>query len=110
MSYSDNYNKVVHYSCFLLIRTKNKELVELRTYNIADQSDIYEIIDNEQDESKDESFSEIKFPSTTDKANTQGKVEGLSLSPCPAYLPVDSPSAEIDVDYEIVNPTYSLST
>ena len=82
---------------------RNKELVELRTHNIADQSDIYEIIDKEQDERRDETFSE----------NCQSKVEGLTLSQCPAYVPVNSPSAvrgEEDVEdikngvYETVNP------
>ena len=90
---------------------RNKELVELRTYNIADQSDIYEIIDKEQDERRDKTFSEIKSPSTTDTTNSQSKVEGLTLSQCPAYVPVNSPSVtrgEEDlknVVYETVNPT-----
>ena len=77
--------------CFF--RTGNKELVELRTGNIADtdQSDIYEEI--EQDERRDEVFSEIKSPSTTDTANNQDTVEGLALTQCPAYVPVNSPSA-----------------
>ena len=90
---------------------RNKELVELRTYNIADQSDIYEIIDKEQDERRDETFSEIKSLSTTDTTNSQSKVEGLTLIQCPAYVPVNSPSATRDeedlknVVYETVNPT-----
>ena len=95
-------------------RTRNKELVELRTHSIADQSGIYEIIDKEQDERRDETFSEIKSPSTTDTTNSQTNVEGLTLSQCPAYVPVNSPSAargEEDVEdnknvvYETVNPT-----
>ena len=95
-------------------RTRNKELIELRTHNIADQSDIYEIIDKEQDERRDETFSEIKSPSTTDTTNSPSKVKELTLSQCPAYVPVNSPSAardEEDVEdkknvvYETVNPT-----
>ena len=72
---------------------RNKELIELRTHNIADQSVIYEIIDKEQDERRDETFSEIKSPPTTDTTNNQSKVEGLTLSQCPAYVPVNSSSA-----------------
>ena len=88
--------------------------MELRTHNIADQSGIYEIIDKEQDERRDETFSEIKSPSTTDTTNSQSKVEELALSQCPAYMPVNSPSAtgcEEEVEdkkngiYETVNPT-----
>ena len=79
--------------CLLIFRTKNKELVELRTHNIADQSVIYEIIDKEPDERRDETFNEIKSSSTTDTTNSQSKVEGLTLSQCPAYVPVNSPSA-----------------
>ena len=59
-------------------RMRNKELIELRTHNIADQSVIYEIIDKEQDERRDETFSEIKSPPTTDTTNNQSKVEGLT--------------------------------
>ena len=93
----------------LIFRTRNKELVELRTHNIADQSDIYEIIDKEQDERRDKTFSEMKSPSTTDTTNSQSKVEGLAMSQCPAYVPVNSPSAarsEEDVEdkKETVNP------
>ena len=97
--------------CVSYFRTRNKELVELRTHNIADQSDIYEIIDKEQDEKRDETFSKTKSPSTTDTTNSQSKVEGLALSQCPAYVPVNSPSATRDVEdagdkvYETVNPT-----
>ena len=91
---------MVHYSSsynvFLILGSRNKELVELRTHNIADQSGIYEIIDKEQDERRDETFSEIKSPSTTDTTNSQSKVEGLALSQCPAYVPVNSPSAARD--------------
>ena len=77
--------------CFLLIfRTRNKELVELQTHNIADQSDIYEIIDKEQDERRNKTF---KSPSTTDTTNSQSKVEELALSQCPAYVHVSTPSA-----------------
>ena len=99
--------------CFLF-RTRNKELVELRTYNIADQSDIYEIMDKEHGERRDKTFSEMKSPSTTDTTNRQSKVEGLALTQCPAYEPVNLPSAagnEENVDdkknvvYETVNPT-----
>ena len=95
-------------------RTRNKELVELRTHNIADQSDMYEMIDKEQGKGRDETFSEIKYPSTTDTTSSQSKVEGLTLSQCPAYVPVTSPSAARDVEdvkdkknvvYETVNPT-----
>ena len=95
-------------------RTRNKKLVELRTCNIADQSDIYEVIDKQQDERRDETFSEIKSPSSTHTTNSQSKVEGLALSQCPAYVPVNSPltaRGEEDVEdktnvvYETVNPT-----
>ena len=86
----------------LYFRTKNKELVELRTRNIA-------IIDKKQDESRDEI---LKSLSTTDITNSQSKVEGFILSQCPAYMPVNSSSAargEEDVEdkkndvYETVN-------
>ena len=73
--------------CFLFFRTTNKELVELRTHNIADQNDIYEIIDDEQGERRDKA---IKSPYTTDTTNCQSKVEGLTLTQCPAYAPVAS--------------------
>ena len=88
--------------------------MELQTYNIADQGDIYEMIDKEQDERRDETFCELKSPLTTDTTNSQSKVEGLALSQCPAYVPVNSPSAargEEDVEdkkncvYETVNQT-----
>ena len=91
--------------CFLLIRTRNTELVELQTCNIADQSDIYETI---QDKRRDKTFSEIKSSSITDITNSQSKVEGFSLSQCPAYLPVKSLLAVRGVEdgiYETVNPT-----
>ena len=94
-------NILIHYS--FLFRT--------RSHNIADQSDIYEVIDKEQDERRDETFSKI---STTDTTNSQSK---LTLSQCPAYVPVNSPSAtrgEEDVEdkknvvYETVNPTWQF--
>ena len=96
--------------CFLLIRTRNTELVEHQTCNIADQSGIYETI---QDERRDKTFSEIKSPSTTDVTYSQSKVQGFTLSPCPAYLPVKSQLAargvkdvkdEMNGVYETVNP------
>ena len=92
-------------------RTRNKELVELRTHNIADQSDMYEVIDKEQGKRRDETFSEIKSPPTTDTTNSQSQVEGLTLSQCPAYVPVNSPSTargeedKKNVVYETVNST-----
>ena len=76
--------------CFLF-RNKNKELVELQTHNIADQSDIYE--NKKQNERGVETCSEIKSQSTTDETNSQSKTEGLAPSQCPAYVRVGSPSA-----------------
>ena len=75
---------------FLIFRTTNKDLVELQTYNIADQSDIYETI---RDERRDKAFSEIKSQSTTVITNSQSKVEGLTLSQSPAYVLVNSQSS-----------------
>ena len=76
--------------CFFYFRTRNKELVELRSYNITDQSGIYEIVRNKQYGRREETFSEIKSPSTTYTANSQSKVEGFTLNQCPAYAPVTS--------------------
>ena len=73
-----------------MFRTENKAPVELPTHDITDQDGIYETI---IDIKEDETFSKINSPSTTDVANSQSKVEGFTLSQCPAYLPVNIPSA-----------------
>ena len=95
---------------FLIIhRTRNKEIVELRTYN---QSDIYEIIDKEHDKWRGETSSEIKSPHIAYIANTQDNVEGLALNHCPAYLSPSATRGEEDVEdrrngvFEAVNPIY----
>ena len=72
--------------CFYF-RTRNTELVDLQTHNIDDQSGIYEVIDKEW---REEAFSEIKSPSNTYAVISQSKVEGLTMTQCPAYAPVTS--------------------
>ena len=68
--------------CFVLFRTK-KASVELHTYDSIDRSG----------KKRDEAFSEIKSPPTTDTAKGQSKVKGFTLSQCPAYMMVNSPSS-----------------
>ena len=89
---------------------ENMTPVELPTRHITDQDGIYETIII--DEKGEETFSEINSPSTTDITNSQSKVEGFTLNQCPAYVPVNIPSAargEEDVEdemngvYETVN-------
>ena len=72
------------------------------------------LINKEQDETKDETFSIKKSLSTTNMTSNQSKVEELNLSQCPAYVPVPSPSTargDEEVEdrkngvYEIINPT-----
>ena len=79
-----------------------------------DQSHIYEVIDKEHDKWGDETFSGMKSSSIAYTTNTQDNVEGFALSQCPAYVPVNLPSArgEKDVEdeengvYATVNPIY----
>ena len=81
-----------------------------------DQSDIYEVIDEEYNKLRDETFSGIKTPPIAYPTNTQDNVEGFALSQCRAYVPVNLPSAargEKDVEdeengvYETIDPIYT---